>query len=168
MISGKLKSFICSKKIRRALSSNGLNDRGFSGKAGLIIDAENLEEKCKLADFYESAGLKKENFSVVVCGSRKNLPEDLAAIVLDPKEITITGEFRSDEIRSFAEENFDFVICYLSKTSIASALLAAVAKSKIRIGNKPDEYGIYDVEIDSNKVEVFQQEALKYLRILKK
>ncbi|MCM8570653.1 hypothetical protein NE848_14755 [Gramella jeungdoensis] len=168
MISGKLKSYFFSKKIRHALSEKSRPFNDFSGKAGLIIDAENLDEKWNLADFYRLVPLKKEDYSIAVCGSRESLPEDLDVPVLDPKEISVKGEFKSEAIRSFAEEGFDFLICHLSDKSTASVLLSAVTKAGVKIGNKPDEYGIYDVEIDSGDIEVFQQEALKYLKILKK
>ncbi|TBW26751.1 DUF6913 domain-containing protein [Gramella sp. KN1008] len=168
MISGNLKNVFYLKKIRKALGSKSDVKSEFSGKAGLIIDADNLDEKWKLTDFYELVQLKKENFYIVICGSRQNLPEDIEAAVLDSKEISLRGEFRSEEIRSFTEEDFDFILCYFSKNSVASALLSALTKARIRIGNSPDEYGIYDVEIDAREVEVFQQEALKYLKILKK
>lgn len=168
MISGKLKRIIYLKKIRRALSHDRMSPGELSGKAGLIIDAENLDEKWKLADFYRLVQLKKENFQIVVCGSRKNLPEDLDAVILDEKEISVTGEFRSEEIRNFTEEKFECLICYLSERTVASALLSALTSAAVKIGNKPDLYGVYDIEIDSQSIEVFQQEALKYLKILKK
>ncbi|MCG9970267.1 DUF6913 domain-containing protein [Christiangramia crocea] len=168
MISGKLKSYFCSKKIHRALTAKRISFGEYSGKAGLIIDAENFDENWKLAEFYKLLQLKKENFSIAVCGSRESLPEDLDAAILDPKEISAMGEFKSEGIRSFAENKFDFIICHFSKNTSATALLSAVAIAGVKIGNTPDEYGIYDVEIDSGDIEVFQQEALKYLKILKK
>ena len=168
MISGKLKSYFYTKKIRGATAANRIAFDEYSGKAGVIIDAENFDEKWKLSEFYKLVQLKKEDFRIVVCGSRDSLPEDLDADVLDPREIGLMGEFKCEAIKGFSEEGFDFLICHFSGNSIAAVLLSAVTGAGVKIGNRPDEYGIYDVEIDSGEIEVFQQEVLKYLKILKK
>ena len=167
MISGRLKSILYSRKIRRILGTKTSSSNAASGKAGLIIDAEDFDNKWKLAEFYRLAGIKKENFRVIVCSSAENSPEIPCADTLFPGEVSMKGDFKAAAIRDFAEEDLDFIICHFSESIIAS-LLTAVSKAAVKIGNSPDEYGIYDVEIDAADIDVFQQEALKYLKILKK
>lgn len=167
MISGKLKNILYSRKIRKVLDKKAPSFKTVSGRAGLIIDAEDFDDKWKLARFYRLAGISKENFRVIVCSSEENLPEIPGASILFPGEVSLRGEFRARAIRDFAEEDLDFILCYCSKSISTACLLAAVSRAALKIGNSPDEYGIYDVEIGTTDIEVFQQEALKYLKILK-
>ena len=167
MITTKLKNIVFSKKIRKAINNKASLDRGISGKVGLIIDAENFENFKELSVIYRKLGLKKEDFSLVVCGSAHLLPENMDADFLDPKEITVSGEFKSERIRDFARDRYDFLICHLSEKNQAGYLLAAVTNAGIKLGNHPDEFGIYDVEIFSDSLEEFQHEVIKYFRIFK-
>lgn len=164
----KLKSLIYTKRIRRTLGKKTFSNSGATGKVGLIIDTENLESKLLLKKLYQDLEVSKENFRIVVCGNQNELPETFEADVLKPKEISIAGEFKSAGIRDFASENFDILICNFTGSNIIGSLLAAETKASVKIGNKPDEFGIYDLEIDTNDIMVFQQEILKYLKILKR
>ncbi|PTX43756.1 hypothetical protein C8P64_2289 [Christiangramia gaetbulicola] len=167
MINSKLKSIIYSRKIRKALNNKVSSDRSFSGKVGLIIDAENFEKTKRLFELYKDLGIDKKDLSIVVCGSKDEFPENSDFKILDLKEITVSGEFKSETIRGFARDRYDFLICHFSEKSQAGSLLAAVTNAGIKVGNHPDEYGIYDVEVFSNSLEDFQQEVIKYYRILK-
>lgn len=164
----KLKSLIYTKRIRRALGKKVFSNSGNSGKAGLIIDAENLESKWKLTDLYKDLGVNRENFRIVVCGNEIELPETIDADFLKSKEVSITGDFKSERIKDFANDRFDYLICYFTEKNIVGSLLAAETNASVKIGNKPDEFGVYDLEIDSKDVVIFRQEMLKYLKILKR
>lgn len=167
MISGKLKDFFVLKKIHQALKSERFYSEGLLGKAGLIVDSKNISEKSKLIELHKIVGLSEGQFKTVICGSRNDL-EEVSGMVLDPKEISLAGEFRSEEIREFSQDNFDFIVCYFSEANPVGALLAARTQASVKIGNKPDIFGIYDLEIDADSIDIFQKEALKYLKILKK
>lgn len=168
MIAGKLKNIIHSKKIRRSLLNGRLSREGNSGKIGLIIDDEKFESGQKLIELYKFPGINKIDFKVVFCGNSDKIPENLEADVLTIKDISLLGDFKTESIRRFASEDFDFLICYFSENNTAGYLLAAESLANIKIGNSPDSYGIFDVEIHAKKIDVFQQEVLKYLKILKK
>lgn len=168
MITGKLKNIIYSKKIRTTLDNQGSPVDKTSGKIGLIIDAENFNSKEKLIDLYKLIGIEKENFKIVVFGAADKFPEKLEADFLLKKEVSITGEFIAESIRNFTKEKFNFLICHFSENNKIGCLLAAETSASVKIGNSPDEYGIYDVEVRTDDLEIFQQEVLKYLKILKK
>lgn len=168
MISGNLKNIIYSKKIKKALSAKASSFNGDIGKTGLIIDAENFDSKREFTTLYNSFGIKEACFKIVVCGASNKVPEDIDVAILDPKEVSVAGNFKSEAIRDFMKESFDFLICYFSKKNRIGTLLAAESHANFKIGNSPDDYGIYDVEIKAENTEVFQQEVLKYLKILKK
>ncbi len=167
MINAKLKKIVYSRKIRKALSNKASTNRSSTGKLGLIIEAENFEKTKRLLDIYKDLGIDKRALSIVVCGSMDQIHEEFDLQILDPKEISISGEFKSEAIRSFVQDRYDFLICHLSVRSIAGSLLAAIANAGIKVGNHPDDYGIYDVKIFSESIEDFQQEVVKYYRILK-
>ncbi|MGA8853115.1 MAG: hypothetical protein WB492_02950 [Christiangramia sp.] len=168
MIISKLKSIIYSKKIRKALKNKAGQGAGNTGKVGLIIDAKDLDQKLKLANLKEVAGFSNEKIQVVVCGEPKDMPQDLNAEILEKKDVSLSGEFNKEAIRKFTEERFDFIIGHFSDQSILGELLVAKSNAIFKIGNKPDDFGIYDVEIDAQEIGVFQQELIKYLKILKR
>ncbi|MDR5589777.1 DUF6913 domain-containing protein [Christiangramia sp. SM2212] len=168
MISGKLKNIIYTKRINKALKGNHIPSKMNSGKIGLIIDAENVENKAKLFEIYRESDFRKDDLSIVICGTAEAISDDWNAAVLDTKEITVSGDFKSESIKSFSSEKFDFLICHFTKRSKTGSLLAAETKACVKIGNSPDDYGIYDVEVHADEIEIFQQEVLKYIEILKK
>ena len=168
MITSKLKSIIYSKKIRKALNNKAISDMQNSGKVGLIIDAENFDRSKELLEIYSRLGINKKDLKLVICGSADLLPEGLDAEILNPKEISVSGEFRSEGIKDFARDRYDFLICYFSEKCQTGSLLAVITNAGIKLGNHPDEYGIYDVAIFSDSLEEFQQEVIKYFKILKK
>ncbi|QYA27108.1 hypothetical protein G3I01_16945 [Gramella sp. MT6] len=168
MITNKLKSIIYSKKIRKALNNKAFQGEDYSGKVGLIIDAENFENTKELLNTYNELGIKKEDLKVVICGSMELSPELQDVEILYSKDVTVSGEFRAEGIQDFASNRYDFLICHFSGKCQAGSLLAAVTNAGIKLGNHPDEYGIYDIEIFSDSIEDFQQEVIKYSRILKR
>lgn len=168
MITGKLKNLIFSRRIKKALRRDDFRSELNSGKIGLIIDAENAEDKKSLFQIYNDLDFEQQDLKIVICGTEVIVPEGLNADVLDPKEISTKGDFKSEVILKFKEENFDFLVCHFSKPSKAGCLLAAETKATVKIGNSPDDYGIYDVEIDAQEISVFQQEIIKYIKIFKK
>lgn len=168
MIPGKLKNIIYSKRIRKALGNKALGPDGNSGKIGLIIDAENFKYKRGLTDLYKLIEIKKNSFKIVICGTPSEIPDDLKADILIAAEVSISGEFKAKAIKNFLQEDFSFLICHFSEKNKIGSLLAAETKASVKIGNSPDEYGIYDVEVQTEQIDVFQQEVLKYIKILKK
>jgi len=150
------------------LNKEASSSNGNSGKIGLIIDAENFQSKRGLTDLYKWIGIKKESFKIVICDIPAEMPDELKADILIPREVSISGKFKAEAIQGFLQEDFSFLICYFSEKNKIGSLLAAETKASVKIGNSPDEYGIYDVEVQTKSIDVFQQEVLKYIEILKK
>lgn len=167
MISTKLKTHYYEKKIRKA-KSRGSSYLNSSGKAGIFIDAERLGDSSGLLKLREAVSGLTEDLEIVICGTEFEIPKGLEYKILDSSKVSLKGEFRDENIQKIAEGNFDFLICNLSERNLTGFLLAAICNSPLKIGSSPDPYGIFDVEINTGKQEVFQEESLKYLEILKK
>ena len=138
-----------------------------SGRIGLILDGANIENKKPLLDLFSLLDIEKKDFKVAICGETSREIEGLEAEILRSDEISISGKFKSEAIRSFASQDFDFLICFFTRKNLAGALLAAESRAEIKIGNKPDAFSLFDVEINTADVEEFQQEVSKYIGILK-
>ena len=167
MIASKLKDIVYSKKIRKALKNKLLHDNEFLDKIGLILDAESFKNYGELSNLHNLLGVKKEDLRIAVCASGIDVSKPGVAF-LDPKEVSISGEFKADGIKDFVQDRYDFVICYFSEMNRSGSLLAAEACARMKFGNKPDRYGIYDVEINSGSLDEFLEEVKKYYRIFKK
>ena len=168
MLTDKIKAMLLPRLIRQAVKSGAVVKPSGSGRLGLIIDAAVVEDQPEFLNFYKMAGYESSNFNMVVCGSRQNLNPATCPVVLDDREIGLSGKMESGYVEEFLEKEFDFLICYFSGASMPGNLLAARSKAAVKIGRAPDEFGIFDVEIQAGNVEIFQQEALKYLEILKR
>jgi len=167
MIADRLKNILYSNKIKRTLSEKAVLSDASSGKIGLIIDAESFDSKQGLTGLYKSLGVKKSDFKIVIFGHSEIIPLSLEIDFLRPKEVSVSGCFKVEAIRDFAKGKFDFLICYFSEKSKIGYLLAAETNAAIKIGNSPDAYGIYDVEIQTKEINAFEQEVLKYIKIIK-
>ncbi|MUP47002.1 hypothetical protein E0K83_14750 [Gramella sp. BOM4] len=168
MITSKIKLKLLPGFIQKAKKAYIRDSGSGSGRIGLILDFKKLEEKKSLFEFYGPAEYSKEDLKLVICGPRKEIVDSSFPAILDPSEISIGGKFDSEEITDFLNEKFDFLICYFSENCLPGILLAARSAARLKIGNSPDNFEVFDLEIEAENAEVFQQEALKYLEILKK
>ncbi len=134
--------------------------------AGLIIDAKSLRFLKDYRSLFEQAGIKKENLKIIVCDLKETKPPELDAAILNAEDISLFGKFKSEEIRNFIESSFNFLICDFDENSYLGALLVASTKASVKIGKKEDVFNIFDIEIDVRDTKIFQQETLKYLKIL--
>lgn len=167
MIPARLKSIVYSRKIRKALKNKARDKQENTGKVALIIDAETFSVNRNLLEIFNLLELKKKDFSAVICGNVDVGIDTTGFEILNDKDISISGEFRSEGISNFLLSSYDLVVCYFSSKNQAGLLLASECKADIKIGNAPYVFGIFDVEINTLELESFQQEVLKYYRILK-
>ncbi len=165
MIPLTLRTILHSRKIRRMLEERPVVKGEDTKKIGVITD---VKEPQVFADLCQIWDIAEKNFRLVHCVSEKEAQNDESVLVLHAKEVGFKGNFRSEAIRNFAGDRYDFVVCYISDTCQAGALLAAQVNAKYKIGNAPDKFGIYDLEIHSGNVREFREEVLKYYKIFKK
>lgn len=165
MISLKLKSITRNRKIRKALRDRRYPENRDEGKVGLITD---LADERLLSGLYRDLKIAKDDFLIVTCKSGQELPKQGDKLILDKKEVSLTGEFRSEQIQDFLTKEFDLLICFFSEEYEAGSLLAAQTVAGRKFGNKPDPFGIYDLEILAHDPGEFKEEVIKYFRIFKK
>ncbi|MCH4824192.1 hypothetical protein ML462_13520 [Gramella lutea] len=168
MVSSKLKNVFHSKKIRKTLKKREFPSERNSGRIGLIIDSGDLDSANFIFEIYKDLEIEKGDFRIVICGEVNPEIGEIDADVLRPDGISISGNFKSERIRDFAGTHFDLLICFFGKKNLAGILLAAETMATKKFGNKPDEFGVFDVEISAINIAEFQQEVIKYFRIFKR
>jgi hypothetical protein len=86
-----------------------------------------------------------------------------------PKNIGWKGKILSADLESFINQDFDVLIGYYTKNDVDINLIAALSKSKFKIGLKGADQRIFDllINVDTNQFSVFKKELKKYLKILK-
>lgn len=167
MIPSQIKNAFYSKKIRRTLKNRNRAHKNFDDKLGLITDINDVESLEIIAGIAGELRFKKEDFSIVLCDSEIVSSSNLDMLHLRSKEISASGNFKSEAIRAFASNSHELLLCYFTEKNIIGSMLAAETNARLIFGNKPDDFGIYDVEITAENAKVFQQEVLKYYRIFK-
>lgn len=168
MLKEKIKGLFLPRKIRFSVASRRIPST-HSLQAVLVVDQKLWEEhKEFLMEFQSSKALKNTNLRIIVMGKCKQIGEMQGVVVLDSKDIAISGKFKSAEIRKMLEENFDFVLVALQHMSQFSALLVASLQAKLKMGMHADKFNVLDVVIHTQNEFLFLEETQRYLQILNK
>ncbi len=85
------------------------------------------------------------------------------------KDFGMRGKMKSEQIRKFAQYEYDLLIDYCGIENVYSKIICLESKSKLKAGFKNDDYDLYDIAIDleGNRIDTFNEELTKYLTILK-
>ncbi len=168
MVSSTLKSLFHAKKIRQTVKNRSAFHGKNSGKIGLIIADQNLETSRPLLELHKLLEINDQDLKIIICHDQDPEIPGRNVEILKPEGVSVSGKFKSEKIRDFAKENFDFLICYFTERNLSGVLLAAETAAGKKFGNKPDEFDVFDVEIGAGNIEEFQQEVKKYFEIFKK
>ncbi|MCK0132469.1 hypothetical protein MWU59_13250 [Flavobacteriaceae bacterium F08102] len=86
------------------------------------------------------------------------------------KDFGMYGKIKVPNVTDFIEHRFDILINYCNEKSMYTNLVALKSRAKFKIGfADSDLQKIYDfmVAVDGNKIDIFNEELCKYLKILK-
>ena len=103
----------------------------------------------------------------------ENLKDDFVAQhynTFSDKDFGMYGKPKTANISGFIEDDFDLFINYCNHESVFTNLIVLQSKAKFKVGFLDDEFSdAYDftIAVQGNKVDVFNDELAKYLKILK-
>lgn len=159
-----LKKILVKKKIKRDSKKGSHLDSDFAGRAGLIIDGRFVDEIGDFLNRFKSEGFNVENLEVLVCNGR-DFQQEYRSI--SDSQINFAGRFKDAEILELLKEPFDFLMCFFEENCYSGGLFSAKAKAALKLGKGWDTLNLFNVSIQTDDFGTFQEEAFKYLNILK-
>ena len=78
------------------------------------------------------------------------------------------GKIIGDDLKQFVTTEYDLIINYCAHEELFSEFICVKSKAKLIAGFQREKYDNYDIsiKIGSNKIDTFNEELTKYLRIL--
>jgi len=135
---------------------------------GIIADLRLWEAFDFLKDLENHLNLSSDQFKVVLITSEDHKKGDLMYPAFSEKDLGMYGKIKSEEIRSFTDQDFDLLINYSDLENYLTQVLILQSKAKLKAGFFKENIDLYDISIktNDNKIVVFNEELRKYLRIL--
>jgi len=118
----------------------------------------------------QKLNMPHKNFEIIIF---ENLKDDFVTQhynTFSEKDFGMYGKLKSSNVTGFMDTNYDLLINYCSHDSIFATIVAMRSKAKFKVGFADEQlHDLYDfmIEIDGNKIDVFNDELAKYLQILK-
>ncbi|MFV8226615.1 DUF6913 domain-containing protein [Christiangramia aquimixticola] len=167
MFEAHIKRILHNRIIKKEVSHRKL----FSGIASeailVIIEDDDIENLTGLTRLYEKLPLNRDQIDVVCCNDASGLLQHVDVHSVSSKDIGLTGKVKSEMLERLLEKPYQFVITYFNGESLLGPLLTAKTNAQFKIGKTPDVFGIFDIEIRCETPHVFEQEIIKYFKILK-
>ncbi|MCL6217731.1 hypothetical protein L1967_05420 [Zunongwangia sp. M21534] len=135
-------------------------------KVGLVTTAEAFEEVKPLLKLQQELKIAKSNFKVLVCTAKSASVEDERAIFFAPSEIKAGGNIDNKAVQDFFKSNFDVFISFSKNENRLKKLVFKCAISALKIDHKKESPEA-NLTIQTEDVNAYHQEILKYLKILK-
>ncbi len=140
-------------------------------KIGILADSRLFGSYDITRNLRQKLGISNEKQIEIII--YENLKDDFVTqhySVFSEKGFGMYGKIKASNVKGFVEDSFDLLINYCNHDSVYTNLVLVKSKAKFKVGFLDEIYrDVYDftIEIEGNKVDVFNDELAKYLKILK-
>lgn len=110
-----------------------------------------------------------KNFEIIIF---ENFKDDFVTQhynTFTEKDFGMYGKIKAQNVLGFVDSNYDLLINYCNSDSIFASIVAIRSKAKFKVGFANETLqDLYDfmISIEGNKLDVFNDELAKYLKIL--
>jgi len=130
----------------------------------LLYDAPGRDLLKSLESLRRGIGISEEDFHVVFCGSGDKAREDAVGFQL--MDIAYNGKIKNQALMEVIQSGPDLVISYTEKNNPEALFLREVIPAPVKAGRFEEKEVNLSID-DGNNPEVFTEELIKYLKILK-
>ena len=122
--------------------------------------SRNLSQKLKMPH---------KNFEIIIF---ENFKDDFVSQhynTFSEKDFGMYGKIKTQNAIGFIDTDYDLLINYCGRESVFTTIIAMRSKAKFKVGFADKELqDLYDfmINIEGNKIDVFNDELAKYLQIL--
>lgn len=117
----------------------------------------------------QKLNLPHKNFEIIIF---ENLKDDFVTQhynTFSEKGFGMYGKIKEQNIIGFINTDFDLLINYCDYDSVFTTVVALRSKAKFKVGftdEKTKELYDFTIDIEGNKIDIFNDELAKYLQIL--
>ena len=166
-----IKDFLIKKSVKKSLT----NYKPFVTEdkiqtVGLLIDETYFAKDSELISEIFSNGIEQGNVKVLIYKDRIKKKEVFDNPHFSIKDVSLGGEFKTQEVNNFIDTPFDMLISYydIEKPPLMWLTIQSKAKFKVGFSTIDKRINAFMVGTIAEKHEEFVSELFKYLKILNK
>jgi len=137
---------------------------------GIVLNLSEFDDFEIFRIFFEDLKLNPNKIKLVGFVEDPKLIEFSRELLFSEKQIGWKGKIKNNELQSFLNTSFDVLVSYYKTDNLELNLITALSKANFKVGLTVHDKRFYDLILDvlPNQFNVFKQEFIKYLTILKK
>ena len=168
----KSKSII--RKTERLLKNkkkeNSLKVSSTINTVGIIVNQGSKFNFDLLKKLQRDIASGSNNFSVLTCKNTNDSFNEFRGVSFYEKDFSWNGTLKSKEVNNFLDTDFDMLIDYTKAHNIYNKYFATKSKAKFKVGYANIDDRLYDlmIAVENEEINQFNNELVKYLKILKK
>ena len=138
-------------------------------RVGILAESDLFQTYDFTRNLGSNFGLDENSFDIILYRKSKINEELSNCSYFSEKDFSMFGKIVGEDLKKFVNKNFDLLINYCTHEDVFSEVLCVKSKAKLVAGFKSKTYDNYDISIniESNKIDTFNEELTKYLQILK-
>lgn len=137
---------------------------------GVILNYEEFKNLDQMRLMLKNIGIKDNKVKFIsFIEDEKSKPNSWDAF-FNPKDFGWKGKINNVELQEFIETDFDALVSYYNRDILELNFTTALSRSNFKIGISNHDPRLYDliIDVDAKHLHVFQNEILKYLKVLNK
>lgn len=137
---------------------------------GILLNSDEFGNIDQLRLLLKNIGIKDNRVKFIsFIDDEKSNPNSWDAF-FNPKDFGWKGKINNIELEEFINTKFDALICYYNHSNLELKMVTAKSRANFKIGISNEDPRLYDliINIETKHLRVFQNEILKYLKVLNK
>ncbi len=137
---------------------------------GIVLNLSEFDDFETFRIFFGELKLNPNKIKIVGFTDDPKLTESSIELLYSDKQIGWRGKIKNNELLSFLNTPFDALISYYRNDNLELNLITALSKANFKVGLSNKDERLHDLilDVETKDFEVFKQEFIKYLTILKK
>lgn len=137
---------------------------------GILLNFDEFNNFDQLRLLFKNSGIKDNRVKIIsFIDDEKGKPNSWDAF-FNPKDFGWKGKITNTELEDFINTKFDALVCYFKNDNLELDMVTACSKANFKIGISNKDPRLYDliIDVDTKHLPIFQNEILKYLKVLNK
>lgn len=137
---------------------------------GIIVNLSEFDDFEMFRIFFEELKLNPNKVKIAGFTDDPKLVEFSNELLYSEKQIGWRGKIKDNGLKTFINTPFDVLISYYKDDNLELNLISALSKANFKVGISNNDERLHDLilEVDTKEIDIFKQEFIKYLTILKK
>ena len=137
---------------------------------GIIVNLSEFDDFEMFRIFFEELKLNPNKIKFAGFTDDPKLVEFSNELLYSEKQIGWRGKIKDNGLKTFINTPFDVLISYYKDDNLELNLISALSKANFKVGISNNDERLHDLilEVDTKEIDIFKQEFIKYLTILKK